>query len=423
MIQLREYQKQIAEQARIKLLEYGIVYLAMGMRTGKTLTSLYACHLLLKDIPANVLFVTKKKVINDIIEQSKGLKVKYSLDVINYESLHKLDNKYYDVIICDEAHCIGAFPKPSLRHKTLREMLVGKYTRLIMLSGTPTPESYSQIYHQLNVSDMYKVFHYDNFYKWSKVFVNVKQRKGANGFMYNDYSDARKNDIKKIIDKYFITYSQEQSGFEVGVNEIIHNVPMSDLTYKLTTQLRKDRVINGKAGTILADTGVKLMNKLHQLYSGSCILENGETVILDRAKINYIKENFNGRKIAVFYKFKAELELLKEGFPNYTESFDEFNVSNDKFFLGQILSTREGVNLSTADDLIFYNIDYSATSYLQCKERAMTKDRVTPANVHFIFSNDGLEKKIYKVLQDKKDYTLSYFLKDEGLKEIQPTLL
>lgn len=312
-------------------------------------------------------------------------------------------------------HNCGAFPRPSLRHTTLREMLKDKYTRIIYLSGTPTPESYSQIYHQLDISNKYRVFGYDNFYKWAKDFVEVKQKKGANGFMYNDYSNANERKIKSITDKYFISYSQQQSGFNNEVEEVIHDVEMSELTYKLTEMLRKDKVVNGKTGAILADTGVKLMNKLHQIYSGSCILENGETVILDCSKAKYIKTHFDGRKIAIVYKFKAELDMLKETFPNNTESFEEFNASSDKVFLGQILSTREGVNLSTADDFIFYNLDYSATSYLQCRERLQAKDRTKKSSVHFIFSENGLERKIYKLLQQKKDYTLNYFLKDEGI--------
>lgn len=351
-----------------------------------------------------------------------------SIERIKYSDTNRItelceDGFVYDIEVEDNhnyfaegilVHNCGAIPKPSERQKNIREMLINKYTRIIYLSGTPTPESYSQIYHQLNISDMYRVFEYDNFYKWAKEFVNVKQRKGANGFMYNDYSDANEKKIKAITDKYFITYSQQQSGFNSEINEVLHEVEMSELTYKLTAMLRKDKVINGKAGAILADTGVKLMNKLHQLYSGSCLLENGEAVILDRTKINYIKNTFT-KKTAIFYKFKAEREMLIEGLQNVTEDIEDFKNNPDKIFIGQILSTREGVNLSTADDLVFLNIDYSATSYLQCRERAMVKDRESVCNVHFIFSKGGLEKRIYKILQQKKDYTLNYFLKDEEI--------
>jgi hypothetical protein len=41
----------------------------------------------------------------------------------------------------------------------------------------------------------------------------------------------------------------------------------------------------------------------------------------------------------------------------------------------QIVAGREGVNLSTADALVFYNIDFSATSYWQARARLQTKDR------------------------------------------------
>lgn len=127
-IYLRDYQNTIAEQARIKLLEYGLVYLAMGMRTGKTVTSLHTCNLLLGCMPANVLFVTKKKVIDDIKTQAKELGCKFNLDVINYESLHKLDPKYYDVIILDEAHCCF-LGNTKVGGKKIKDIAIGDYQK------------------------------------------------------------------------------------------------------------------------------------------------------------------------------------------------------------------------------------------------------------------------------------------------------
>jgi hypothetical protein len=156
------------------------------------------------------------------------------------------------------------------------------------------------------------------------------------------------------------------------------------------------------------------MQKLHQLYSGTVKFESENTMVLDYSKAIHIQAKFKGKKIAIIYKFKAEKDMLLEIFKDkITESIDEFNNS-DKWIIGQILSIREGTNLSKADCLVFLNIDFSATSYWQCRDRMTTKERLEN-NVYYIFAKGGIESKIYKSLMQKKDYTLSQFKKDYAL--------
>jgi superfamily II DNA or RNA helicase len=109
----RDYQTDIIEKGSRILNEHGFLYLAMEVRTGKTLTSLGIAERIEAE---RVLFVTKKKAISTIEADYKVLKPYYHLTVINYESLHLvMDNEKWDLIICDEAHSMGAFPKPSGR--------------------------------------------------------------------------------------------------------------------------------------------------------------------------------------------------------------------------------------------------------------------------------------------------------------------
>jgi SNF2 family DNA or RNA helicase len=90
----------------------------------------------------------------------------------------------------------------------------------------------------------------------------------------------------------------------------------------------------------------------------------------------------------------------------------EFNQSDSLIFLGQIQSVREGINLSTADYLIMYNIDFSATSYWQGRDRLSTKDRTKENKVYWIFAENGIEDKIYNTVMNKRNYTLSHFNRD-----------
>jgi hypothetical protein len=79
------------------------------------------------------------------------------------------------------------------------------------------------------------------------------------------------------------------------------------------------------------------------------------------------------------------------------------------------VSGREGISLKNADYLVFYNIDFSATSYWQARDRLSSLKRLSN-KIYWIFSKEGIEDKIYKTIKSKKKYTLNIFKKDYGIK-------
>lgn len=408
-MELRPYQKAIAKKACEIIDRLNIVYLALEPRVGKTLTSLTICEM---RKASRVLFVTKKKAINDIVDQAARMGYDFELFVTNYEQLHNVDYGW-DIVIIDEAHSIGAFPIPSQRAKELRRIC--KATPIIYLSGTPSPESYSQMYHQFWVSSFSPWKEYTTFYKWAQHYVDV-QTQWIGGKPYKNYKFAKMDIINDEISKYMISFTQEQAGFESFVDEVILNVRMEPTTYNLAKVLRKDRIVRGKDGkVILADTGAKMMQKLHQIYSGTCICEEPEreAIVFDYTKAEFIRHYFHGKRIAIFYKFAAEFHALAWTFEGrITPDVEHFQNGEADVVALQILSGREGINLDTADCLVFYNIDFSATSYFQARARLQTKNRKTNSKIYWIFSEDGIEKKIYDRVKNKEDYTINHYKED-----------
>jgi hypothetical protein len=406
-IEFRDYQIEIINQGVECLQRHRFLYLAMEVRTGKTLTSLGISD---KMGCKNVLFVTKKKAISTIEQDYVMLAPSFKIDVINYESLHTIvDTKKWDMLILDEAHSLGAFPKPSRRAVLCRDLIVKQKPMVILLSGTPSPESYCQMYHQVYAIPNNPFAEFKNFYRFADAYVNITTRK-LNSLFVKDYTDGKKT-ILEAMRPYTISYSQKEAGFVVETTEEILEVEMKPATYKLIQRLKTDLVLEGRDEVVLADTSVKLMTKMHQMYSGTIKFESGKSMIIDTSKAEFIKENFEGCKIGIFYKFKEEYEALKQVFGDeLTTELDEFNNTWKNIAL-QIVSGREGISLKKAEYLVYYNIDFSATSYWQSRDRMTTMDRLKN-QVYWIFAKDGIEHKIYEAVKDKKDYTVNHFKKD-----------
>lgn len=398
-MKLRDYQEEICNKWVNILKEFWVVYLAMEVRTWKTITSLAIAE---KIKAKKVLFITKLKAISSIKNDLENFS--FECEVINYESVHKIDKKDFDLLILDEAHKMWTFPKANAKQKLIKKNFWN--LPIIFLSWTPTSESYSQYFHQFFTSN--KVWNnYKNFYSWAKKFVQL-------WFIYtsywksNDYSNANYDLIMKDIWHLIISYTQKEAWFNSSIEEHILRVKMKDMTYSAIELLKKDKIIKNNEQIILADTWVKEMQKIHQMYSGTIKLESWETLIFDKSKAEFIKEYFKLKKIWIFYKFKAEGKMLKLVFnENITDDLEEFKKT-DKNIMLQIVSWREWISLKEADFLVFFNIDFSALSYWQARDRLTTMERQNNT-IYWVFSENWIEEKIYKTVQEKKDYTLKLY--------------
>lgn len=405
MIQLRDYQAEIATRTAALLVRHRIALLAMECRTGKTLTALAAAA---QYGAKRVLFLTKKKAIASVQKDYELLGKPFEMTLTNYESAHKVPYKLgcFDLAILDESHSLGTYPKPSSRARTAK--LLCRRLPIIYLSATPTPESYSQLFHQFWCSSYTPWAKYSTFYKWAKDYVDIKERM-INGIPSRDYSAANKMMVERDTSQMIVSFTQQQAGFDTEIVEATLTIKMSDWTAEAIKRLKRDKILRWNDVTILGDTPAKLMNKVHQLSSGSVIDEEGNHIITDYNKAAYIRDRFLGKKIALFYVYQSEADLLRKMFPRWTDNPELFQSRNDLTFIAQVRSAREGVRLDTADALIYYNLEYSFLSYEQGRNRLASKERTTPCRVFFVVSDCGIESDILKAVHSKEDYTYSWF--------------
>ena len=405
MIKLRDYQIDLSDKCLDRLKRLKIVYLVAEVRTGKSLTALHTAD---RYGAKKVLFITKKLAIKSIISDYKALAPSFELVVINNESLHKVEGNDFDLIISDEHHRNSSFPKPNKSAKEIRRRF--GHLPQIYLSGTAWVESMSQVFHSFWVSEFSPFGKYRNFYAWAKDYT-TPHTKHYGQLKVADYSKSIDDKIEPEIAPYIVTFTQSEAGFSTEITERVIPYKIPAKIESMIRKLMKDLIIQGREEVILADTASKLMSKVHQLEGGTIIFESGNSMILDTGKAELIKQYFKGKKIAMFYYFKKEWELLKSVFGDtLTENLDEFN-STDKHIALQQVSGSEGISLKAADVLVYYSAGYSGRQYVQGRDRLSTIDRKRN-EVFFVLTQGGLTEKIYKTIKSKKRYNEKTFIKD-----------
>jgi hypothetical protein len=407
---LRQVQLDKSNELNDILRRFKIAFLFGKTRSGKTLTALNAVHLF---GAKKVLFITTKKAMKSIQEDYEAMFFDYKLTLVNYESVHKIENNDFDFLICDESHKLSAFPKPSIRAKFIRTNFSN--LPIILMTGTPAAESASQYYHQFFISDYSPFINYQNFYKWSKDFVSVEQKR-IGTHTINDYSNGKFESILKIINPYIVRMTRKEAGIELEADEHYRFIEVPERLRSLAERLIKERAIVGNDAVLSAETPAKLQSKIHQIFNGSVILEdyNGDIkgpIILSPYKADYIKENFKGKRLAIMYYYQAEWEILKQVFGDkITNDLNEFHNSGT-IHIAMQQSSIEGVNLSLADCLIFMNFGFSAKNYLQALTRLTVKGR-TSNDVYFVLEKNGINSRILNALKNKENYHLESFKND-----------
>jgi hypothetical protein len=56
-----------------------------------------------------------------------------------------------------------------------------------------------------------------------------------------------------------------------------------------------------------------------------------------------------------------------------------------------------------------YSINFSATTWIQARDRLCATDRVDPAKVFVVLLNGGIDSKVYDAVSKKRDFTLDYY--------------
>lgn len=360
----------------------GFALLAALERTGKTSTALRVAEISKAD---KILFVSTKKALSGIQEHLDNLPLTKSYTLINYHSLHKLEDTEFDMIILDEAHtALQAYPKASQIQKILKPLTKDK--PILYISATFFSESFSQAFHLLQLSS-YSPFKSKTFYNWHKEY-GVESVIYMNGRPLKQYNLTRESEIKHILSPHTLRATRQDVGFEHEPTDELHYVELNEVTKADLRLIKKDKFKHFKTIPIPLESAASEMNAVY-LRGNGFVEHEKDCYCISTEKIDYLLENFGDCKdVAIMAHYVCEQKYLNANLEHAT-----------------VLSSTadaEGVNLMEFKHLIIYSMGFSTSKHVQRRARQCNINRKDPIIVHFLLTDAGLDKHIYKCVDNKK---------------------
>jgi len=405
----------------------GWAYLAAKERVGKSAPALFAANYYYPN--GSVLIITLKKAIKgwkeimNIFEGYFSIKV----ELINYESIHKVKNTNPDIVIVDEAHKnISAYPDTGKTYTKVRAITYDK--PLILLSATPHPKSFSQIFHPLQLTKYSPFKEFRDFYDFFAYYGIPDKKYIKAGYTIPSY-DKTRPELEQWITPQLIVLDRKDLGF---VEPVVNPIYIENL--KITKELSKNMmdyrelVIDNIIVEAISPADEK--QKIQQIEGGTLKFTkkykiptiNGKFISISTKKqadeLGLIWEDVKPETYKFFFKC-AKLNYLLQNYPDSPDMVIMHNFILEKELLSryykkakilQITANAFGVDLSQYKKLVIYSFNWRRDVFIQSMVRQANKDRKEAIQVDYLLAKNGVSEAMYKTLTEaKKSFTDSVY--------------
>lgn len=336
-----------------------------------------------------------------------------------------------DVLVCDESTIFKN--SQSKRSKLLRASL-NRFKRRIILTGTPAPNGYLDLFFQMFILDGGAALgRYITHYRNQFFFQS-----GYGGYEWK-LLPGMAEQIEERIAPLVMQLSAEDY---LKMPELVRNVVQIDLPTRVMKQYRdleEEFLIELDGGkTVTAATAAVASMKLRQLCSGAIYhdTEDGSRKWQEvhTAKLDALKElvdELSGQPVLILYEFTHDLDRLLRMFgedtpylgggvsPKRTQEIEaEWNRGEIPILIGNSKSMGHGMNLQEGGSaVIWLNPSWDLELALQTLARVYRQGQKSKTViVHHILARNTLDETVYRTLhaKDKKQVKLLDALKAYG---------
>ena len=423
-------------QTRLKdfIIDHRYAFLTVDMGLGKTVTTLTAIAELLDCVEiSRVLVIAPKSVaentwtsecakwdhlahlrvsvvMGDERHRIKALTTPADIYVINRDNVQWLVNAQmgwpFDTVIIDES---SSFKNPQARRfKALRK--VRPYIRrLILLTGTPSPNGHMDLWSQMWLIDMGERLGRTLGAYRSRYFKPGRSN-GHVVYNWNLLPGAADAISEKMAD---VTVSLKAEDW-IEVPDLIE----SDVRIRLSRDemerykaFERDQLMTINGEDIVAVTAAALANKLLQFTGGAMYDEEHEAHKVSDAKLRALDDIIEAAgddPVLVFYQYKHELARLQERYKDHTvftgepEILKAWNEDKVRLMLCQPASVQYGLNMQQGGHIIvWYTPTWNLEQYQQANARLHRQGQTRPVICYRLICDGTIDDKVVGALRGK----------------------
>ncbi len=332
----------------------------------------------------------KEKSLNTIALMSDGLVSWYK------DTYGNLDD--FDMIIVDESSRFKSHQ--SQKFKALSKMIKDKH-RVYLLSGTPMPNGYQDLWSQMFLLDGGKRMD-NNYYRFIKRYA----------YYINDFKFVFLKDSKEVISEKVSDICMFADGSDIELppkEEIIVNLEW-DLEKQMTyNEFKKSYVLELENGDLSVNSITGLINKTLQLSNG-CVYVDKELnyKVFDDTKLNWMKDFIKTARdnMLVFYSFKFDKNrlLTLDGAREIKSDKDVDDWNDGKIKVGVIspYSFQYGANLQYGGSIVvWYGLLWGLENYLQSNRRIWRYGQKNKVEVYYLLMKNTNDYIVYQRLISK----------------------
>ncbi|EGQ0364160.1 DEAD/DEAH box helicase [Staphylococcus pseudintermedius] len=352
------------------------------------------------------------KVLGSPKQRIAALNKEADIYVTNKENTKWLCDQYkkdwpFDMVVIDE---LSTFKNPSSqRFKAIRKKLP-LMKRFVGLTGTPSPNSLLDLWAQVYLIDRGERLE-TSFSRYRERFFKPTHQVSDHVFNW-ELRDGSEERIYELIEDVCLSMKAGDYLDMPKRIDAVQSVNLSSKERKLYDELEKHYILESEEdGTIVAQSGASLSQKLLQLSNGA-VYTDDESVrhLHDRKldKLEEIIEESQGQPLLVFYNFKHDKERIMERFDEVVtlddESYkDRWIEGKVKILLAHPASAGHGLNLQKGGHIIvWFGLTWSLELYQQANARLYRQGQTHTTIIHHIMTDNTIDQKVYQALQNKE---------------------
>ncbi len=352
-------------------------------------------------------------------ERLENLKKDSDIYIINQENIEWMRDQGFDkygMIIVDESHKFKNHG--SSRFKALKKFT---YNYIVLLSGTPMPQGFSDIWSQQFLIDKGQTLGHN-----ITTYRSMYFRPNINGYGFECvYPDL----ISKRISTRWLYMRGEE--YLTLPDKIINTISIEIDNYDKYKSFEKEFYIQIRNEELTAVNAGVLCNKLLQYCNGAVYNDSGDWVEIHNNKLDMLEElveEYESENILIAFNFKSDEERIKSRFKtavtltskNINEVEKRWNKGEIKLLLCQCNSA-EGLNLQQGGRIIiWFGLTWRMDSYKQFNARLHRQGQTKPVIINHLVSKKCKDEKVMEVLANKDSTQENLFevLKNEFFKQI-----